>query len=235
MKSLADDCVQRAISRARPSRLAWFTAALAAILVAATSARATSPSFTLSPGSPTLPLIVAGPTDILNPSVPPMPGPIPPPVIGIPAAALGLLPGDVVTSISFGIGPAGPAPGLEVLFSVDAASPGLPFGPAPANLSCEFGAGQALADVFQSNPFGPPLLLPQVLALDGNGVADSACAPPPAPGLGLLEPSPDNINALELCPASFVFSGAVLTKPVYFTLAPGSPTLSHSRPGPLTF
>ena len=146
-------------------------------------------------------------------------------MIGIPAVALGLLPGDVVTSISFGIGPAGPAPGLEVLFSVDAASPGLPFGPAPANLSCEFGAGQALADVFQSNPFGPPLLLPQVLALDGNGLADSACAPPPAPGLGLLEPSPDNINALELCPASFVFSGAVLTKPVFFTLAPGSPTL----------
>ena len=225
MKSLANDCAQPALSPAPPRPLAWLAAALAAILVAATSARAASPSFTLSPASPTLPAILGMPADIINPAVVPAPGPLPPPVIGIPAAALGLLPGDVVTSLSFGIGPAGPAPGLEVLFSVDGASPGLPFGPAPANLSCEFGAGQGLADVFQSNPFGPPLLLPQVLALDGNGLADSACAPPPAPGLGLIEPSPDNINALELCPAGFVFSGGVLTKPVYFTLAPASPTL----------
>src|SRR5262249_18600415 len=163
------------VARARQAALV----ALPTLLLTVTPAVANSPSFTLSPGSPTLPLVPATAMDILKPAVPPAPGLLPAPVIGIPAAALGLLPGDVVTSISFGLGPAGPAPGLEVLFSVDAASGGVPFGPVPANLSCEFGAGQGHADVILSQPFGPPLALPNVLALDGNGVADSACLPPP--------------------------------------------------------
>ena len=197
---------------------------LAALLLASGTAYATSPSFTLSPPSPSLGLIPASPADILNPSVPPGPG-IPPPIVGIPSAALGLLPGDVVTGISFGLAPAGPAPGLHMWFSVDPASFGIAFGPFPANLSCEAPAGQGFADVFDSQPFGPPLPLPNVLALDGNGLPDSACAPPPAPGLGLIEPSPDDLQALEMCPASFAFSGGVLTRPVYFTLAPASPTL----------
>src|SRR5262249_26508717 len=42
----------------------------------------------------------------------------------------------------------------------------------------------------------------------------------------LTEPSSAAISGLEMCPASFVFSGAILTAPVYFTLAPGSPTLA---------
>ena len=225
MKSRTRKLGQPGLRPATEGRRASLAIALAALLLASAPTYANSPSFTLSPPSVSLPLIPATPADILNPAVPPVPGPLPPPVIGIPSAALGLLPGDVVTSISFGIGPAGPAPGLQVLFSVDAASGGVPFGPAPANLSCEFGAGQGLADVILSQPFGPPLALPNVLALDGNGLPDSACAPPPAPGLGLLEPSPDNIYALEMCSAGFVFNGAVLTAPVFFTLAPGSPTL----------
>ena len=216
-------------SRLRRSRLARARraalVALPTLLLAAAPAVANSPSFTLNPGSPTLPLVPATAADILNPAVPPAPGPLPAPVIGIPAAALGLLPGDVVTSISFGLGPVAAAPGLEVLFSVDPASAGVAFGPVPPNLSCEAFAGQGYADVILSQPFGPPLALPNVLALDGNGIADSACVPPPAPGLGLLEPSPDNIYALELCSAGFVLSGAVLTAPVFFTLAPASPTL----------
>lgn len=208
------------LARARRATLV----ALPLLLLAATPAAAASPSFTLSPPSPSLPLALATAADILNPAVPPALGPLPPPVLGIPAAALGLGPGDVISGISFGIGPFGPAVGLEVLFSVDGASTGIVFPPPPANLSCEFGAAQGLADVFQSQPFGPPLPFPNVLALDGNGIAD-ACPPPPLPGLGLIEPSPDNLVALELCPASFVFSGAILTAPVYFTLAPASPTL----------
>ena len=71
----------------------------AAFVLSSGIALATSPSFTLAPGSPTLPLIPAMPADVLAPAVPPMPGPMPPPVIGIPAVALGLLPGDVVTGI----------------------------------------------------------------------------------------------------------------------------------------
>src|SRR5262249_53307231 len=90
-------------------------------------ALATSPSFTLSPPSVTLPAIPATPNDVLVPSVPPVPGPIPAPVVGIPAAALGLLPGDLVTGLSYGVLPPGPAPGLRILFSVDGASVGGPF------------------------------------------------------------------------------------------------------------
>src|SRR5262249_1807341 len=161
---------------------------------------------------------------ILSRAAPPALGPLPAPVIGIPAAALGLVPGDVISSISYGLLAPAPAPGLEVLFSVDPASVGVPALPPPANVSCEAAGGQAQPDVFLSFPFGPPAP-PNVLALDGNGFADSPCGPPPVPGLGLIEPAGDDLVSLELCPASFVFTGAVLTRPVFFTLAPGSPTL----------
>lgn len=202
---------------------AWLSLTVA-LLVSATGVQATSPTFTLSPPSPTLGGIGAAANDILSPAIPPAPGPMPPPIVSIPAAALGLVPGDVVSSISFGLAPASFVPGLEALFSVDGASVGVPLLPPPANLSCEAPA-QELGDVYRARPF-PPLPLPNVLALDGNGIADSACAPAGAPGLGLLEPSPDNIVALEMCPAAFVFSGGALTAPVYFTLAPASPTLA---------
>src|SRR5262245_8318571 len=136
-----------------------------ALLLFASDARGTSPSFTLDPPSPTLPLIIAGPADVLVPAVPPAPGPLPAPVIGIPAAALGLVPGDVVTGLSYGLAPLGPFPGLGVFFSVDGAAIGFP-APAPPNLFCEAGAGQGAVDVYLSQPFGPPLALPNILALD---------------------------------------------------------------------
>jgi len=191
------------------------------------SAQATSPSFTLSPPSVTLPIAAATAGDVLNPAVPPpAPGPAPAPVLAIPAAALGLVAGDVISSISFGVGPpGGPAPGVQVLFSVDGAAAGVPFPPPPPNVACEAAAGQELGDVFISQPFGPPLPLPNMLWLDGNGLPDSACGPSINPGLGLIEPSPDDLVALEMCSEGFVFSGGVLTAPVYFTLTPASPTL----------
>ena len=198
--------------------------ALPAFLLAAAPAVANSPSFSLSPISSSLAIVPATAGDVLIPGVPPALGPMPFPVIGIPAAALGLVPGDVISGISFGILPGGPAPLLEVLFSVDAASAGIPFAPPPANVQCEAAAGQAQSDVFLSFPFGPPAP-PNLVTLDGNGFADSACGPFPSPGLGLSEPLFDDVVSLELCPASFVFSGATLTRPVYLTLAPGSPTL----------
>ena len=167
MKSLTNDRGQRASSTAALRRLAWPTGALVAILLVATSARAASPSFTLSPPSVTLPAILATPADVLSPAIPPVPGPMPPPVIGIPAAALGLLPGDVITGLSYGILPGGPAVGIQVLFSVGGASVGVPFLPPPANVSCEAAGGQALGDVHVSQPVGPPLPFLNVLALDG--------------------------------------------------------------------
>lgn len=208
----------------RSIRLSLISRSVALILVLTSQASAASPSFTLSPPSPSLGVIGAGPADILNPAIPPAPGPMPAPVVSIPAAALGLIPGDVVSSISFGVAPPAFVAGLQALFSVDGASVGVAYVPPPANLNCEAPAQQQ-ADLFRARPV-PPLPLPNILALDGNGIADSACAPAGAPGLGLLEPSPDNVVALEMCPASFVYSGGALTRPVYFTLAPPSPTLA---------
>ena len=110
--------------------------------------------------------------------------------------------------------PPGPAPGLRVLFSVDGASAGFPFAPPLPNLSCEAAGGEGLGDVFASQPFGPPLPFLNVQALDGNGVP-AACGPFPSPGLGLIEPSPDDVSNLEMCPATFVYSGVGLTAPVF--------------------
>jgi hypothetical protein len=204
-------------------RYVLFAIASAALL-APSSASATSPSFSLDPPSPSLPIVAATSADILNPAVPPAPGPLPPPAIGIPGAALGLGAGDVISSISFGLLPAAPGPGMRVNFSVDGVAAGVPFAPPPANVSCEAAGGQAGADIYLTQPFGPILPFPNVLDIDGNGLADSPCGPPPLPGLGLIEPG-DNVVSLEMCPASTVFAGGVLIAPVYFTLAPGSPAL----------
>jgi hypothetical protein len=59
--------------------------------------------------------------------------------------------------------------------------------------------------VFLAQPFGPPLIFPNVLALDENGLADSPCGPPPFPGIGLGAAPPDNLTGLDLCPVSSVF------------------------------
>ncbi len=210
------------------SRASWWSSAgsaavLAAALALPVSAQAASPAFSLAPASPSLAGIGAAQGDILSPALPPAPGSLPPPVVSIPAAVLGIAPGDVVRDFSFGILPPVPVAGTRVLFSVDAAAIGVPSVPPPATLSCE--AGQAAADVFVANAYGLPTVPPAVLALDGNGLADSTCGPPASPGLGLIEPG-DNITGLEMCPASFILSGGVLLGPVYFTLAAGSPTLT---------
>jgi len=195
-------------------------------LLATGSTHAANPPFTLAPGSPTLGGIPATAADILVPPVPPVPGPVPPPILGIPSVVLGLVAGDVLNSISFGFGPPAPGPCLKVLFSVDAAAVGAAFVTPPANVACEAAGGQAKGDVFLSQPFGPPLVFPNILALDENGLADSPCGPPPLPGLGLAAPPPDDLIGLDLCPVSSVFTGAALTAPVYYTLAPGSPSLA---------
>ena len=197
---------------------------LVALMWAVGPAAATSPSFTLAPPSPTLVAIPAGPADVLSPAVMPIPAAMPAPVVDVPMAALGLVAGDVVNSISYGILPPGLAPGLQVHFSVDGASMGVPFAPPPPNLSCEAPLEEP-ADVFVSQPAGPPLPFPNITAFDANG-APGPCGPFPVPGLGLAEPGPDDITGLEMCPGSFVFTGGALTAPVFFTLAAGSPTLA---------
>jgi len=103
-------------------------------------------------------------------------------------------------------------------------SVGAIFPPPPPNVSCEAAGGDAIADVFVSQPFGPALPFPNVQYLDGNGVV-GPCGPFPSPDLGLAEPAADDLVGLNGCSPSYVFSGAALTLPVYFTLAPGSPSL----------
>ncbi len=189
---------------------------------------AQAPSFSLSPPSPTLPAIPATPADVVNPAVPPAPGPMPIPMPAIPGAALGLGPGDVINSISFGSAAPPPiAPGLQFRFSVSPATVGIAFAPPPANVACEAAGGQAQGDVFLSQPAGPPLPAPNVLAFDANGFPDSPCGPVPSPGLGLAEPPPiiDDLTALDMCAPNAVYIPGALLAPVAFTLAPGSPTL----------
>src|SRR5262245_36392604 len=84
---------------------------VALLIIGAQAASATSPVFTLSPPSPSLAAIPATAGTVLGPAIPPIPGPIPPPVVRIPPAALGLVGGDVVNNISFGQLPYGGAPG----------------------------------------------------------------------------------------------------------------------------
>src|SRR5262249_43313677 len=173
--------------------------ALVAVALLVGRAGANSPSFTVAPGGATLAAVGATARDILNPSVPPgLAQPLP--VVGIPSAALGLVAGDVVSSITFGFA-AVPGPGLKIWFSVDAASVGPAVGPPPpppSFLGCEAAGGEQAADVFLSQPFGPALPFLNIQALDGNGIATAPCAGSVSPGLGVLEPgSPDNVVALE--------------------------------------
>src|SRR5262245_2450537 len=214
-----EEVMRSILGAAAPGPLAVF------VFLAAQHAAAMSPSFTLAPGSPTLTAIGAGPADVLVPAPSPAPGALPPPVVGIPAAALGLVAGDVVTSLSYGTLPSTPASGVKLYFSVDSASTGTAFAPPPANVSCEAAGSEAQADIFLAQPVGPPLAYPNVLFLDGNGTAGSPCGPPAAPGLGLLEPTSDDLRALALCSVGSVFTGTTFTSSIYFTLGPGSPTL----------
>jgi Thrombospondin type 3 repeat len=206
-----------------------------ALVVLAGSAGATSPSFTLAPGSGTLPAIAATASAVLNPSV--VPGPAQPlPVVAIPSAALGLGAGDVVNSIAFGTLLSAPAAGIGVWFSVAPGSAGAPVAPPPpppSFLGCEAAGGEAAADVFLSMPLGPPLVSANVQAFDGDGVAVAACGGAVAPGLGVLEPgAPDDVTSLEACSESHVYSAGALTAPVFFTLAAGSPALAALGAGP---
>jgi hypothetical protein len=195
----------------------------AACLLLLCAAPAAAQSFGLAPGSASL----AGATaaDVLVPAVDPVAGPMPPPVVGIPAAALGIAgPGNALGSLSLGLAAGGPISGTYVFFSVDSASTGMGFPSPPAHVACEALSFEAHSDIFRSQPFGPGLALPNVLALDGDGAA-SVCGAPASPGLGLLEPVVNDLTNLEMCSPSFAFSGGVLTMPVYLTLAAGSPAL----------
>jgi hypothetical protein len=80
-------------------------------------------AFTLAPGSPTLGILAAGPADIL---IGPAFGIGAPPAVAVPAAALGLVAGDVIDALAFSFG--GP-PAVISLAPGSPSLPGIPAGP----------------------------------------------------------------------------------------------------------
>jgi hypothetical protein len=162
----------------------------------------------------------------------------PTPVVGLPAAELGLLPGDVIDAITFGddAPPGGPA---TLFFSVSRG----PMGPgvvAPPDVTGESAAflppltqDEAASDLFTTNdPACTPLGVHSQI-VDGNG---APIGPPSvcgygggAPyGLGLTELLPvppvtfnDDLTAFDWGEAG---RGRVFC--MVFSLAPGSPTLT---------
>ncbi len=177
-------------------------------------------SFTLSPGSPTLPGVPALPADILidTPGAAPAAGP-PPPTIGVPFGALGLAAGDVVDAISNGADPVN-FPGHLHYFSVTYPSVGVPGtgvftessiadtppGATPGHASDIFLAGSLI-------PVGTNILAPAGFGWTlGTTTGDEA-------NTNLINALPDNVNAYDL---STLVPGA----PIYFSLAAGSASLA---------
>jgi len=132
------------------------------------------------------------------------------PLVTTGAAALGLVPGDAINSISWGVDSI--APGAVILFSADGAAVGVPG--TPPDLASEAVGGDAASDIFAGGTVGLPL--PNTLFVDANGLPAAA---PPALGL----PEPGELTNLASCdPTERLAAGAT----AYFTLAPGSPTLT---------
>ena len=189
-------------------------------------------TFAYDPLSGSLPLIPAASSDLLRPTTFIIPSP-PPGAVGITAADLGLLPGDVIDAISFGND--GP-PGSTLTFSVTRASVGVA-GPFTPNVFSEVTAvapgfqPQAAGDLFTAIDPACGVFPPfNTQVLDGDGLP---LAPPPTcyTGLGMgpaelnpLPPPPfnDDVSAFDWsAPGVFPLAGGV-----GFSLRAGSPTLT---------
>ncbi len=137
-----------------------------------------------------------------------------------PGGAYGLVAGDVVTGLSFGLDTF--FGGEPVFVSIDAASVG-----AAGAALVEAAAGEAQADIFAVGAVGGPAV--NALAVDGDGLPAAA---PPASGLVEAPAGPpvDELAAMSGCDVATgpLFFGG----PIYFTLAAGSPTLAALAAGP---
>jgi len=133
------------------------------------------------------------------------------------AAMLGLLPGDVINSFSWGLdNPTDPEG--RIRFSVSPGSVGIvEVSGMPASVHSQAGLGEAAADIYLSvyTPMGIT-----ALEVDGNGLGTALQA-----ASGLAEPA-DDLTALATCDPAGRFGNAFLT------LAPGSPTLGLYGAGP---
>jgi hypothetical protein len=149
------------------------------------------------------------------------------------AESLGLVPEDDIDGLSFGLEPMfAPGGKFAVEFSVDRAAAGSP-GTGVFTEAGASGGGEASSDIFESflpAPPAPPVVPRNRQNWDGNGSS--------APDLELREASPtehvgDDLDALE-GPAAIVDTNrdGVRDLPIYFSLAPGSPTLASIGASP---
>jgi hypothetical protein len=246
------------------SRTAFRRASIPLALTAACSGLLASRSaaqvqFTISHHGPSIgapsfggPPITEG--DILMPAPTGAPafGPLPPPFIAISGgpAGLGLATYGAcvghppptfcpvqVDAISHGTDYAitpGPHLAGTYVFTVDKCSPGIAASPLAPNVTSEFPAGDAAADVFQDlglpgAPMPPGPLVGNIGIIDGNGLVSASGNV--YPGLGLLEPAfpgpgvtGDELSGLDLDipPAPF---------PIYFSLDGALPNACTTLPG----
>jgi hypothetical protein len=170
---------------------------------------------------------VAG--DILTEGAPP--GFPAPPVVSIPAAAIGLVVGDEIDALSFGNDPI--TTRHQLSFSVDPAAFGLP------------GTGVAMEVAIGTPPSSPiPFGVPKPPEAAGDiflqtGTVGGPCTnvlAPPGAGYGAGTFTGDESNATWMTPAGIApaddldaleYSDPAVLPPggIYFSLAPGSPSL----------
>jgi hypothetical protein len=185
-----------------------------AVVVSCFSSAALADTFTLTPGSGTLPAIPAGPADLLwdTPGLP---------SVGVPfgAGGMGLVAGDVVDAISDGFDDV--LMPHSVYFSVTIGSFGAPGSGVSAEVLGDtppgFTPGHA-SDLFVSSPalVGTNILAPAPFGwTPGTMTGDEANA-----GLSNLAVAPDEVNAYDLATI-----GPISATPVFFSLVAGSPTL----------
>lgn len=197
--------------------------------------RAHAQSFVLDPASASLPVIPAASNDVLEMAIPggPFAGPLPPPVVGLSAVTLGLLPGDVVDALSFGdeVGVVGVDP---LYFSVDRAAVALP-GPFAPDVFSETAAvppaiqGEAASDVFVTNALAPGVpfgLHTQVLDGDGLPLVPPVIYPGWGVGLSELNPLPGPPLNDDIAAFDWAQPGRMNAYGAFFSLAAGSPSLT---------
>lgn len=220
------------------TRMSTLTACtLAAYALAA--ATASAQTFNLDPLSASLATIPATSGDLLVPSAALPPSAAAPPAVGMTAAQLGLLPGDVIDAVTFlddaypGAGRTGP------YFSVDRTSPGA----GPAALPDVTGENfvfvpggtqpQAASDLFVTNDGAclPAGIHTQILDGDGALIGPtSACGygggSPFGLGLSELVPTPAPPATDNLGDFDWSVPGRGRLYCIGFSLAPASPTLT---------
>jgi hypothetical protein len=205
---------------------------LAAALVLLAPRGAPAQSLVLDPMSASLPGIPATSADMLQPG-----GPIPtfvPPTVAITAADLGLLPGDVIDALAYGDDG---APGSTLVFGVTRGTVSTGPGPFTPDVFSEVTAvpvgtqPEASGDLFTAlDPtcgIFPPF---NTQIVDGNGMLlpgpPITCYPPQGLGLTELLPTPGPPLNDDLSAFDFAAPGARNLGGVFFSLAPGSPTLT---------